>query len=94
MNSITKFSLSIAAVVLTSAAAIAGEQVQSGPYGQSGAVSYYKRAPRQNTTVAVYRDGSGVGQAPAPDQTQWNFHSRTFGSYGNGAPVSYYSQSR
>jgi hypothetical protein len=93
MNTITKFAFVIAGVVLTSAAAIAGEQVQAGPYGQSGAVSYHKRAT-QTTTVAVYREGRGVGNAATPDRTQWNFHSQTFGSFGNGAPVSFYSESR
>jgi hypothetical protein len=99
MNTISKFTSFIAVALLTSGAALAGDTVvQTGPYGQGGTITYHKRAEQKTTgtTVALYTDRHGVGQAAAPDQQQprWVFHSETFGSFGNGSPVSYYSQSR
>ena len=89
----TKFALSLAFVLLTAGAAIAGDAVvRSGPYGQSGTVTFLKPSP-QTTTVALYRDRQGVSNSASPEQTQSNFHSQTFGSFGNGAPVSFYSGS-
>jgi hypothetical protein len=99
MNTTSKFASFLAVALLTSGAALAGDTVlEAGPYGQGGTVTYHKRSEHRTTapTVAVYAGRRGVSQTAAPEeqQPQWKFHSQSFGSFGNGAPVSYYSQSR
>ena len=94
MNSITKYTLSVAGVLLLSGAAMAGEIVEVNSAGQGGPVSFVRddaSAQRvRTTTVGVYRNDRGVGHSRASSQAERNSTFGNTGKIGNGRSVTYW----
>jgi len=77
--------------VMMSGAVLADEVARLGPVGQGGAVSFIIPAARP-TSVALFRNRHGVGKSASAYQKHGKLVYHTVGPFGNGSPVTYYTE--